>query len=176
MEIKILCYKIKKKIIRYLFENEMDYYLEVKFEAKKIGEGVRVMGPSIVNKKTIIGSNTAINRLNIIGTGECIIGAYCHLAFGLTIITSNHNYKGNGIPYDNENIEKTVKIEDFVWIGANVTVLPGVTIGEGAIIQAGSVIRNSIPPLGIAGGNPAIVFSSRDEEHYYKLKKEKKYY
>ena len=91
-------------------------------------------------------------------------------------ITSNHNYLGNGIPYDDTVIEKPVYIDDFVWIGANVTVLPGVTIGEGAIIQAGIVVIKSIPPLGIAGGNPAKCFKMRDENHYYKMKSEKKFY
>ena len=44
------------------------------------------------------------------------------------------------------------------------------SIGEGAIIQAGAVIVNNIPPLGIAGGNPAKVFKYRDMEHYFRLK------
>ncbi len=49
-------------------------------------------------------------------------------------------------------------------------VLGGVTIGEGAIIQAGSVFVKDIPPLAIAGGHPAVPFKYRDKEHYYRLK------
>ncbi len=49
------------------------------------------------------------------------------------------------------------------------------TIGEGAIIQAGSVVCKDIPPLAIAGGHPAIPFKYRDKEHYENLKKEKKF-
>ena len=49
-------------------------------------------------------------------------------------------------------------------------VLGGVTIGEGAIIQAGSVVVKDIPPLAIAGGHPAVPFKYRDKEHYYRLK------
>ena len=55
-------------------------------------------------------------------------------------------------------------------------VLGGVTIGEGAIIQAGSVIIKDIPKYAIAGGHPAKVFKYRDIEHYIKLKIEKRFH
>lgn len=51
-------------------------------------------------------------------------------------------------------------------------ILGGVTLGEGCIIQAGSVVSRSIPACGIAGGNPAQVFKYRDIEHYELLKNE----
>jgi acetyltransferase-like isoleucine patch superfamily enzyme len=57
-----------------------------------------------------------------------------------------------------------------------VIVLPGVTIGEGAIIQAGSVVVKDIEKCAIAGGHPAKTFKYRDTEHYEKLKKEKKFH
>ena len=141
-----------------------------------MGGGVKVFGPCKINSKTVIGDNTVINSMLVIGSGACIIGSYCHLALNLTIITMNHNYKGNGIPYDDTDIEKPVCIEDFVWLGANVTILPGVTIGEGAIIQAGSVVIRNIPPLALAGGNPAEVFAYRDKNHWDQMKKEQRFY
>ena len=52
----------------------------------------------------------------------------------------------------------------------------GVTIGDGAIIQAGSVVCKDIPPYAIAGGHPAEAFKYRNIERYEKLKKEKKYH
>jgi len=92
-------------------------------------------------------------------------------------INSYHKYdNGNAIPYDTkETINKDIIIEDNVWIGDRVIVLGGVTIGEGAIIQAGAVVVNDIPKYAIAGGNPAKVFKYRDIMHYLKLKKEKKF-
>jgi acetyltransferase-like isoleucine patch superfamily enzyme len=87
------------------------------------------------------------------------------------IISEVHNYKGSEIPYDNTYIERPVVIEDNVWLGHGVLILGGVTIGEGAIIQAGAVVVKSIPKLGIAGGNPAVVFSERDAKHYDELKR-----
>ena len=59
-----------------------------------------------------------------------------------------------------------------MWLGNNVIVLGGVKIGEGAIVQAGSIVCKDIPPFGIAGGHPAIAFKYRDKEHYLKLKQE----
>ena len=72
--------------------------------------------------------------------------------------------------------KKDVIIDSFVWIGSRVTLLPGTHIGEGAIIQGGSVVHGQIPPYSIAGGNPAKVFKQRNIEHFEKLKKEKMFY
>jgi len=74
------------------------------------------------------------------------------------------------MPYDNTYINKPVTIEANVWIGHNVTVLGGVAIGEGAVLQACSVVVDDIPPLSVAGGNPAKVFKKRDTFHYNQLK------
>jgi acetyltransferase-like isoleucine patch superfamily enzyme len=54
--------------------------------------------------------------------------------------------------------------------------LGGVSIGEGAIVQAGAVVVKDIPPYAIAGGNPAKVFKYRDIDHFQKLKEEKKFH
>ena len=57
-----------------------------------------------------------------------------------------------------------IKIEDEVWIGANVTILSGVTIGKGAIIAAGSVVTKDVPPYSIVGGNPAKIIRYRNNK------------
>ena len=56
--------------------------------------------------------------------------------------------------------ERPVTLNNDVWIGANACVLRGVTIGEGAIVGAGSVVTHDIPPFTIAAGNPACVIRS----------------
>jgi acetyltransferase-like isoleucine patch superfamily enzyme len=73
-------------------------------------------------------------------------------------------------------VYKDITIEDQVWLGSRVIVLGSVSIGEGAIIQAGSVVVKDIPKYAIAGGNPCKVFKYRDIEHYEKLKKERKFH
>jgi acetyltransferase-like isoleucine patch superfamily enzyme len=120
-----------------------------------------------------IGEFTAINRRTHINPGDAKveIGKYCHMGQGLTIYGFNHNFvNSNSIPYDETIICKDVIVEDFVWIGANVTILSGVRIEEGAIIGAGSVVSSNIPRYAIVGGNPAKVIKYRDAEHFEKLK------
>ncbi len=100
-----------------------------------------------------------------------IIGPKC------TIISFNHNYKSViMLPYDNKEILKPVTIKDNVWIGINVSICPGVTIEEGAVIAMGSVVTKDIPKCAIAGGNPARILKYRDVETYEKLKKEGCFY
>ena len=93
------------------------------------------------------------------------------------MVNSYHKYDfGNAVPYDTkESISKDIVIEDNVWIGDRVTILGGVRIGEGAIIQAGAVVVSDIEKYGIAGGNPAKVFKTRNIENYEKLKAEGKF-
>lgn len=91
-------------------------------------------------------------------------------------MTYNHNYKGAAIPYDETYIVEDTMIGDNVWFGLEVIVLPGVSVGEGAIVQAGSVITSDVPALAIVGGHPARQFSTRDAHHYQTLKTLRKFY
>ena len=142
-----------------------------------VGQNFKCNGFSSVNGYTILKNNVAFNGMKISGRGMVTIGNCFHSGENCSIITQTHNYNtGTRIPYDPASVYKNVEIEDFVWLGSNVTILPGTKIGEGAIIQAGSVVHGEIPPCAIAGGNPAKVFKYRDIEHFNKLKTEKKFY
>ncbi|MHA1199812.1 MAG: acyltransferase [Candidatus Heimdallarchaeaceae archaeon] len=152
------------------------YRSQIKKVAKEVGDGLKVNYKSKVNKNTILGNNVNLNGLVIRGNGEVIIGDNFHSGPDILFITRNHNYEGTKIPYDKTYITKKIVIEDNVWIGARCIIVGGATIGEGAIIQAGSVVINDIPPCGIAGGHPAKTFMYRDKEHYYKLKEEKQFH
>jgi acetyltransferase-like isoleucine patch superfamily enzyme len=128
---------------------------------------------SKITKNTTLGNNVNFNGMRISGLGKVLIGDNFHSGTECMIITSYHNYdQGAKIPYDDTYISKDVVIEDNVWLGSRVIVLGGVTIGEGAIIQAGSVVIKDIPAFGIAGGHPAKVFKYRDIEHYNQLKEQ----
>lgn len=92
-------------------------------------------------------------------------------------ITQNHNYNsGSAIPYDDQYVVKTTIIKDFVWIGFNVTLLPGITIGEGVIIAACSVVTKDVPDYAIIGGNPAKIIGYRDVDHFNRLKADSKFH
>lgn len=104
-------------------------------------------------------------------TGGVAIGRYFHPGRGLTIFSVNHNYQtAKRIPYDDVDIRLPVVVGDCVWCGANVTILPGVTIGEGAVIGACSVVTKDVPRCAVMGGNPARVLKYRDIEHFERLK------
>ena len=92
------------------------------------------------------------------------------------IVSENHNYEGNKLPYDETFVKKEINIGDNVWFGNRVLVVGNVTIGEGAIIAAGSVVVKDVPDLAIVGGNPAKVIKYRDSEHYNRLKSEKAFH
>ena len=115
--------------------------------------------------------------MSIVGAGKVEIGDNFHSGTDCLIITSIHNYdSGEAIPYDATYIHRPVVIGDNVWLGSRVIILGGVTIGEGAIIQAGSVVVKKVPPYAIVGGSPANVFKYRDIEHYEDLKAQGKFF
>lgn len=122
-----------------------------------------------LSSKTELGINPNFNGMTIKGNGRVVFGDNFHSGEGCLILTSNHNYNGTKLPYDETNIDREVIIGNNVWFGDRVIVMGGVTIGDGCIIQAGAVVVNNIPDLGIAGGNPAKVFKYRDKEHYNSL-------
>ena len=134
--------------------------------------------PTSVSKTTYLGHNVNFNGMVIAGGGKVTIGDNFHSGVECRMISQFHRYDdGDAIPYDTkEYIFKDIMIEDNVWIGDRVIVLGGVTIGEGAIIQAGSVVVSDIPKYAIAGGHPAKVFKERDIEHYERLKKQGKFH
>lgn len=106
-----------------------------------------------------IGSNTYIGEFNNIraGGGSIKIGANCLISQYVTIVAANHGTRKdqtiNAQPWDTEN--SFVIIEDDVWVGSGVQILPGVTIGQGAVIAAGSVVTKSVEPYTIVAGVPA---------------------
>lgn len=152
------------------------YPKRIKKRAASCGEGLYCGGKSFVTSRTYLGDHVNFNGMSIFGNGKITIGNYFHSGINCQILTSFHNYEGEAIPYDNTFFDKDVTIGDCVWLGNNVIILGGVTIGEGAIIQAGSVVCKSIPAYAIAGGHPAAVFKYRDKEHYEKLKGLRKFH
>jgi maltose O-acetyltransferase len=95
--------------------------------------------------------------------GPLTIGNDVMMAPGVMIYTSNHSFDRIDVPMRTQgNAEKRpVVIADDVWIGARVIILPGVTVGTGAILAAGSVVTKDVPPFAIVGGNPARVIRLR---------------
>ena len=94
--------------------------------------------------------------------GGVSIGKRTLIGYRSQILSTTHTIPNNRSRlHDSGHTAKPVVIEQDVWIGANVIVLPGVTIGEGAVIAAGAVVTKDVPPFAIFGGVPAKQIRSR---------------
>lgn len=109
-----------------------------------------------------IGKYSCIKDSYIESSGIVEIGSYVHCGKNLIILSSNHIYDDDLIPFNYDYNYKRVIINDYVWIGDNVKILPGVTIGEGAIVAMGAVVCKDVPNYAVVGGNPASIIKYRD--------------
>ena len=108
---------------------------------------------------------------NIWAIGGLVIGEGTIIGPRITIHTSNHAYdEGGYLPYGDISYLQSVSIGKYVWIGDNVMICPGSTIGEGAIIGMGSVVSGEVPECAVAVGNPVRVIKYRDKNKYAELK------
>ncbi len=162
------------KILYFIQSQQRKYihiFLQDKYysKIKKIGKCVRFNGISTISgfDNLEIGNNVHIgDNAHIRAEGGLYIGDNTHISRNLVLYTVNHNYKGGLLPYDNTEVEKKVIIEQNVWIGMNVTILPGTHIEEGSIIGAGAVVAGKISKFSICGASLAQVINKRGEEHY----------
>jgi acetyltransferase-like isoleucine patch superfamily enzyme len=107
-----------------------------------------------------VGEQTRIAGSCIHAQRSVTIGKRCLIAGNCQIIDANgHDLSFPGVEQrlDIEGLSAPIVIEDDVWLGTNTVVLPGVTIGRGAVIGANSVVSSNIPPMVVARGNPAEV-------------------
>lgn len=113
-----------------------------------------------------VGSNTYIQAGCIFNpfVANIIIGANCMIAHRCAFMPYRHDFTGSDRPMREQPLTSRgdIIIEDDVWLGVNVSVMDGVTIGRGAIVGAGAVVTKDIPPYAIAGGVPAQVIRYRE--------------
>jgi acetyltransferase-like isoleucine patch superfamily enzyme len=120
-------------------------------------------GPSGLDFKIRIGERTYINRGTMLDAAEqLILGRECAIGPGCYITDHDHGIAANTAPLDLPLVCSPTVLEDRVWLGAHVVVLKGVTIGEGTIVGAGSVVTRSLPPNCVAAGVPARVLRMID--------------
>jgi maltose O-acetyltransferase len=115
----------------------------------------------------IVGDYASIGNGTYIGGGPVTIGANVRMARYVIIETYNHNFDSIKVPIrlqDGQN--EPVVIEEDVWIGVRVSICPGVRIGRGSVIGAGSVVTRDIPEYSVAAGVPARVIRSRNSQQH----------
>jgi len=110
-----------------------------------------------------VGARSLLNVfVTLIGHGDIDMGADVLVGPHTTIAAANHRYDARDRPINEQPISREgIRIGDDVWIGANCTVLDGVTIGDGCVVAAGSVVTNSVPSGVVVAGAPADVIESR---------------
>lgn len=113
-----------------------------------------------------IGRNTAINRLCILdGRGGLIIGDNVNMSAEAAIYTGGHEIDSPDFAF----YSKPVHIGNRVWIGTRAMVMPGVCIGEGAVVLPGAVVVRDVPAFAIVGGVPSVKIGERSSELTYDL-------
>jgi len=115
------------------------------------------------SRECTIGSNSGIGAWSSIGTvkigDNVMMGTHC------LIISQNHRFNNVEIPMCQQGFQedRPVIIDDDVWIGSRVIILPGVTVQRGSIIGAGAVVTKDVRSYSIVGGNPAKIIGTRCE-------------
>lgn len=114
----------------------------------------------------IMGEHSVVNqRCRLDTRGGIRIGRNVSISAETVILTADHDPQSA----DFAGREKPVVIEDRVWIGTRATILPGVTLGEGAVVAAGSVVTRDVPAYSIVAGVPAKVIGERNRALNYTI-------
>lgn len=139
----------------------------------------------IVKNSRLTNKGAEIGYLSVVGTTdihgnlsklkigkECFIGSNVHIALhdnvtlgnnvvindGCKLLTGSHDINCPNWSH----VKAPITIEDYAWIATSAILLPGVTIGRGAVVAAGAVVSKSIPPYHVAAGNPARLVKERE--------------
>lgn len=149
------------------------YSVGIRRKAKSCGSNLLVLGEGVnVTSRTVIGDGVCFGKNVVVrGDGSVFLGKRVSIAEDTVIYTQIHDYDhGDDLPFGWTFTYPETKIDAYAWIGLRCLVMPGAHIGEGAIVQAGSVVMGKVPPCAIVAGNPAKVIGWRDVEHYNRLK------
>jgi len=124
-----------------------------------IDDGVITNRPENIS----IGSRVFIGKRVILDAyGKISIGDDCSIAADCKIISGNHNISDINTPINKQGYQiNNVIIEENVWLGFNVLVMPGVHIGSGSVVGAGAVVTKNFPKNSIIAGNPAKLLKKR---------------
>lgn len=133
-----------------------------------VGEGVRLDDDIYINKpeNITIGRNTFIGRrCRLNALAKISIGESCLIAAGCTMMTWNHRLEGRSLDIRSAGKDTSpIVIGDGVWMGYDATVLPGVSVGRGAVIGASAVVTKDVKPFEVVVGIPARAIGVRTHQ------------
>ena len=164
---------IKKILFKFKFKDSILKTIVIHPTAK-LGKKINLAKDVTIGQKVVIGNYTYINHYTIVSSGQigsyCSIGPFCMIGPDSHpldwISTSPKFYQNYSINHESGYIEPKVEpiIGNDVWIGTHVVIMRGVTIGDGAVIAAGSVVTKDVLPYSIVGGTPAKHLKFRFDE------------
>ena len=93
----------------------------------------------------------------VYGLDKIVIGSHCCIGEDVRLLTGSHDVHSSCF----DLVTRPIAVQDNVWIATGAIVLPGVTIGEGAVVAAGAVVTKDVPPWTVVAGNPAKVVKRR---------------
>lgn len=135
----------------------------------KIGTGstIHMYARFFDSRSIVIGEDTIIGEKALLdGRAPLVIGNHVDIASDVMIYNSKHDIESP----DFEAKDAPVKIEDYVFVGPRSIILPGVTIGKGAIVAAAAVVTKDVLPFAIVAGVPAKIIGERkNKDLHYKL-------
>ena len=139
-------------------------YILGKIVLEKCGKDVIIERGAAFSDKTSIGSHAAIGECALL-SGTISLGDYVMMGPHITMYSRNHAHDRLDIPMNEQGFQddRPIVIGNDVWIGAYAIILPGVHVGNGAIIGAGAVVTKDVPEYAIVGGNPAKVIKYRKQ-------------
>ena len=145
------------------------YMWQLKLKIRHLGKNSRIYFASMTEPYNIsIGHHVSINKnCEFITTVSRVeMGNYIMVGPGVKFIAQNHDFSDWTVPMvlNNKYRRGSIKISDDVWIGANATILSGVTIGRGSVIAAGAVVTKDVLTYTIVGGVPAKKIKDRFSE------------
>lgn len=131
-------------------------YVTTKRIIKSIGLNCTIEKNATFTRDTALGDNSGLGINCSLGKGV-YIGKNVLMGPNVTIHTRNHRFDRRDVPIIEQGYSEVqeVRIMDDVWIGGNVTILPGVTIHEGSIVGTGAVVTRDVQAYSIVGGVPA---------------------
>lgn len=164
-------------LVKRLFNKGISSYQLSRFGT--VGKNCQLRGVGNFTEKNIfLGDNVTIGVNSTFLASDAKIIIKNNVLFGphVFLITGNHRIDvlGKYICDVKEKLPENdadIVIEDDVWIGAGSIILKGVTVGEGSVIGAGSVVTKDVPPYAVVAGNPAKVIKYRFSEEEIKLHK-----
>ena len=175
VELRSKCHRLCQKYNASLDSDKELREAILKEMGVKLGKNVYLQGPIYFDYgiNITIGDNSYANfNFTILDTCQVTIGKNVFIGPGVSVLTPLHplRYKErnmfvnkDGSIHDQE-YGAPIEIKDNCWIASNVSILPGVTIGEGCVIGAGSVVTHDIPDNSLAVGNPCKVIKQIDND------------